>query len=91
MNKLTKQQVIDLTYDGKILESDGRISGFIQGEKLNIWVPVGDNGYYTDDPDYYDKWLSHKNNITVNELKAMRLKTKNRVDKYFVMYHKNDK
>ena len=91
MNKFTKQQIKDLTYDGQILESDGRISGFIingEGkEKLKIWTPIND-GHYTDDPDYYDKWFANINNITVNKLKSMRLKTKNRIGKYFSMFHK---
>lgn len=86
MNKFTKQQVKDLTYDGKILESDNIISGFIingEGkEKLKIWTPINDT-HYTDEPDYCDKWFADRNNITVNQLKSMRLKEKQKVDSYF--------
>lgn len=82
MIKFTKQQIKDLTYNDEILESDGRISGFITKDILKIWVPL-DDIYFTDDNEYYDNWLSRRHNITVGELRAMRLKTKERINNYF--------
>lgn len=84
INKLTRQQIIDLTYDGKILESDDRISGYvdIDGKKeLRVWV-LFDDEYYTNDWDYVDEWTASRNNMTVNELRSMRMKEKIKVDGY---------
>lgn len=84
INKLTRQQIIDLTYDGKILESDDRISGYvdIDGKKeLRVWV-LFDDEYYTNDWDYVDEWTASRNNMTVNELRLMRMKEKIKVDGY---------
>ena len=88
VNRFTKQQIKDITYDGKILESDGRVSGFVRNidgkEKLKIWVPIY-NTYdcYTDDDNYYDEWNAKRNNISVSELRSMRLEIKDRVSRYF--------
>jgi len=93
MNKFSKQQIIQFTYDRQIIEEDGNIHGFVKFNgkpKYKIWLKVSEN-QYTDDNDYYDTWISEKHNITVDELKTMRLKDKEKIQGYLKQKKKKTK
>ncbi len=83
MNKLTKEEIKNLTYNNHIIEIDDRILGYISKNDLVVWTLI--NGvHYTDDLDFCDEKMSKKHNITVGELRALRLKEQEKLDKYFV-------
>lgn len=82
INKYTSEHIRDLTYDKQIIEIDDRIIGYITRNDLRTWMLI-DNIYYTDDVDFCDKKMSEKHGITVQELRSLRVKDKQKINSYF--------